>query len=178
MTKRKKSERKTFPVADNASFAVIRAAFQSAIDTRTCLECPLCSQTVKLYKRTIHGKMVEFLVRLYHVSNTNNNGWVNVEELYGPGLSGDYAKLKFWDLIEPHDVRTIERNASGHWRITKKGKAWVEGSITLPKYAYVFNNQCFGLNGPQMTIQQCYGKPFDYRSQVWDDELPGEIFGS
>lgn len=166
------TERRPFPVDDDASFSVARAAFQSAIDTRTCLECPMCSQAVKLYKRTIHGKMVEFLVRLYHESMTNNDGWVNVTKLYGPGLSGDYAKLKFWGLIEAHDVRSSEANASGNWRITALGKKFVTGEAWVQKYALVFNNQCYGLNGPMVTIQECYGKTFDYMQQVWDVERP------
>lgn len=158
----------SFPVEDSTAFGVVRAAFRSAIDTRTCLECPLCMQTTKLYRRSIHKEMVKALVKLYHASLTNNDGWVNVKEFYGPGLSGDYAKLKFWGLIEPHDVRTAILNASGHWRITKAGKDFVIGKLSVPKYALVFNNTFYGHDGSLVTIQQCFGKKFDYRSQVWD----------
>jgi len=114
--------------------------------------------------------MIKALVKLYHASLTNNDGWVNIHEIYGPGLSGDYAKLRFWGLIEAHDVRTIIVNASGYWKITKDGKDFVTGKTSVQKYALVYNNQCLGMDGPLVTIQQCFGKKFDYRQQVWDVE--------
>ena len=65
-----------------------------------------------------------------------DNPWLHVEmdfrDVSIPSR-GDYAKLRYWDLIEPKPG-TSDRGGrtNGFWRLTNKGRAFVNGEIAVP----------------------------------------------
>ena len=134
------------------------------------VECPCCQQTGKIYKRSISTTMVRQLIIISKASRSkwaDHENWVDVKQFYLPGASGDYAKLRFWGLIEPQSVRTNRKNASGWWRITDLGRSFVKGALTVCKYVYVYNNRLYEVEGvdsegPFIFIGKALGEKFDY----------------
>jgi hypothetical protein len=127
------------------------------------VRCPYCRQTAKVYRRTIHAGMAAQLIRIYKAGLIKLDGWVSVDEIYSHGTSGDYAKLRFWGIIEPKDQRGPDDNASGYWRVTPKGGEFVNAKIRVPTHVLVYNNECIGVdNTVQMDIRVALGTQFSY----------------
>lgn len=151
-----------------APFEVVREAFWQRVGEAKgrgySHDCPCCGQHAKIYKRTIHAGMAAALIRMYQMNVTDNGGWIPVSEIYARGAAGDYAKLRYWSLVESADARGAVKNASGFWRLTDRGKRFVEGQLRLPKYALVFDNNVLGHEGALVTIHECLGKRFSYVS--------------
>lgn len=127
------------------------------------LLCPLCNQRMQRYKRSINRKMIETLCKLYRLNLLENGRWVSVEDIYQKGQAGDYAKLRFWGLIEAGDKRHAYKNSIGYWRITDLGKLFCEGKVDVAKYAIIYDNECVGFEGEKRTTAaQCYGENFNY----------------
>ena len=77
----------------------------------------------------------------------------------------EHHRLWYWGLLEPHrhQGRTAVENSKDVWRITDKGKTFVEGKITVPVRAYIGEKRCFGFSEEHFTIQEALGKNFDYQ---------------
>jgi hypothetical protein len=132
------------------------------------VECPCCHQFAKRYRRRMNSTIARWLIAFYKAYK-DEDGWVHVADAaivlgMGPSArSGDYGKARFWGLIEefPHNDDP-KKKTTGMWRLTKRGKSFVRGKITVKSYALVFNNECKALEGDQMTIQDALGAKFNY----------------
>lgn len=52
----------------------------------------------------------------------------------------------------------------GFYRITERGIAFIEGLVTIEKYAYVYNNECLMMDAEtKVHIGDAAGKGFDFR---------------
>lgn len=136
--------------------------------------CPACGQFVKRYNRKITSSMAFILIQLYHKAKDD---FIHVENhmrtIGKAGLGGDYVKMKFWNLIEQKPmVRQDGSPRGGYWKISRGGIMFVEKEISVPKYAYIYNDAVDGYSDEKVTITQCLGDKFDY------DELMGYEFPS
>lgn len=120
--------------------------------------CPCCTQLVKLYSYKINSGMILVLISMYK----SNKEWVHpLKDL--KTNNGDYAKLRFWGLLQSSsDEPEEDKKSSGFWKITDKGKKFVENSITIKEKAYLFNNKCYGFTGEEINIVQALGNKFSY----------------
>lgn len=109
--------------------------------------CPLCSQRVQVYKRTITAQMAYALILLYR-----RDGWATWPELLD-NRRGDEAKLRYWSLVECVN--------GSLWRVTELGRQFVEGAATVPKFALVYNSRVLGFEGEPVTIHDALGNRFD-----------------
>jgi hypothetical protein len=151
--------------APSPDMVAARDALRAQLRDGESVKCPCCSQVAKVHKRSIHATMAAQLIGIYRVTGGSGptRGWVTVGDIYREGASGDYAKLRFWGLIESRDTRTRTRNASGEWRITDAGVAFVEGHLAVPKYVYVYNNRKIGEGSSEkVTIHDALADKFDY----------------
>ena len=126
------------------------------------VECPCCGQNVKEYRRNIHNVMARMLIRLYHLSLTD---YVHVKNFMIDSTgSNDYSKLRFWGLIQemPKDEADTEKRTSGCWKITSKGKSFVEEIIPVQKYVHIYDNMVQRFSGPYVTIRQALTTKFNY----------------
>lgn len=132
--------------------------------------CPCCGQKVKMYSRKMNGVIARALVEFYK-AHEGGFDWLqplrDLDFLRSTGGSGDYAKARFWGLIENHMVYENGKHTStGEWRLTEKGKEFVEGKVRVPKYAYVYNNKCTGLSdSDSVSVIEALGEKFD-KSQI------------
>lgn len=134
--------------------------------------CPACNQFVKLYHRRITSSMALALMLLYHEDKKHPNEWVHVANFLNsvPNLpasirnTGDVAKLNFWHLTEKLEgERSDGSKRNGYHRITPEGRLFVEGKSDVPKYALIFNNEKWGMDGHELVdIQDALGKRFRY----------------
>ena len=70
------------------------------------------------------------------------------------------AQLQWWGLIEP--TMTDDGIRSGWWHITEKGRKFVEGKVSVPKWAYVYDGNLLEVSGEEVFITECLGKRFDF----------------
>jgi hypothetical protein len=135
------------------------------------VDCPCCHQQVYLYPRKITGVMALALVELYreHQRLNDFNMYIHLSELletrgYGHRITntGDKAKLKYWELIEPMiGVRKDGSNKVGRYKITTKGILFVEGRVSVPSKIGLYNQQVYALP-PHHEIHPVFIK------DVWD----------
>jgi len=133
--------------------------------------CCVCKQNVKVYRRKFNRTMAKFLVEMYKVDE-EGIGWLHVASsdriLQITRGAGDFAKSRYWDLIEQRfDLVGGKKVGSGDWRITQKGREFVEGKITIEKYAFVYNKHCLGFSeGEPLSIRQALGEKYDYEEMM------------
>lgn len=148
--------------------------------------CPCCSQRAQRYRRKLDSLMARGLVRMY-VWFRDHPGvrWMHVERelksdpLSPGGIGRQVATLKYWGLIRlMRDEEPDGAAVRGYYRITKRGRQFVRGQITLPRYIFVYNNTLFGFDGSEITdIQTALTDKFSYtelmgRAYRQSSELP------
>jgi hypothetical protein len=127
-------------------------------------ECPCCGQFVRLYKRNIYKSQLEMLFGLYKLSNEYHHMSAIGESAgltYTAGGIG-LSKLAYWGLIlEKPNINNRKKRTSGYWQITQKGRAFIEGKITIPKYVLIYNAKKQGFSGDDISISDIIDD-FDY----------------
>lgn len=134
--------------------------------------CPCCAQFCKVYRRGMTGSQAYILVLLYHHTKTTTD-WIylpeflsQVSELSAAARGGDYGKLCFWGLIAPKldgERRADGSDRLGFYKITERGKLFVEGKIRIPKYIYVYNQALLRWStDATISIRDALGKKFSY----------------
>jgi hypothetical protein len=132
--------------AARVALAETRAFVAAGRADRDGAVCPCCDRFAKVYKRKLNTGMLKALVRLYAVCASEaaraTEGFVKI----GRGgafktAGGDYAKLHWWGLIEPLANATREDGSTrvGFWRITERGRRFVEGKLAVPAYVYEYD---------------------------------------
>lgn len=130
-------------------------------------DCPVCNQRVQMYKRKLNSGMAH---ALFQIHNHAGMQWTRVQDMPDAPKGGDYAKLRFWGLLESSGDRAGDGNSAGLWRVTTKGRNFLYGKTKVPAYIGTYNNQSFPLPDrdiPEITIREALGKRFNY------DELLG-----
>lgn len=121
--------------------------------TPTC--CPLCHQPTNLYRRPISAIIARALIKLYRLEqNGAEKTWHHVRDIHRD--RSDWAKLRFWGLIEEASNLDSRKRTSGLWRITDDGRRFVMCQDQVPKYALVkYGSINVGFCGEAMTIREC-----------------------
>jgi len=115
--------------------------------------CPCCTQFAKVYRRRINSAMARGLATLFRNAGQTFS--------HTPTLvrSHEFAQLQWWELIEADDVvRDVGR--SGMWRVTDKGRAFLQETITVPKYARVYDQRLLDLVGDEVGIRDALGSRY------------------
>ena len=123
------------------------------------VKCPCCGQFVKVYRRTINKEMVRDLVTLEQLSAVESYTHVRNDVRR---LSHEVAQLSWWGLVKPKPGERDDGGRNGWWRITPKGRLFLQGNLQLPKYAMIFDGQCFAFDlSKQVTVHDAWKSPFD-----------------
>jgi len=133
--------------------------------------CPCCGLHAKIYKRKLYHTMVVALNHFYvhELASSEKGRYHSVTEVLQGAASrgGDFAKLKYWGLLEQQKERKKDNNPrSGYWRITDKGKAFIEGKISVPAAVYVFGARALGFSEETVQIRGSEIVMFDYNDTV------------
>ena len=129
--------------------------------------CPCCEQNVKINWKKIDSQMAYCLIKLYRLTKAKPDvEFFHVEDDIDVPLKvgGSWAKLRWWGLIiqKPKEEGVTVKRTSGYWCITEKGKNFVKNIDTVQKYVKLYNMQCHGLDGEQVSIYDALGDKFDY----------------
>lgn len=128
----------------------LRKNFQSGT------ECPCCGRYVKAYKRKLNAGMARALIIIYKLTKNGNRIHVQSKftELGLRATTMDYAYLEKWNLIEAGQD-------NGYWKITQRGKEFVEDDIDLPEYCLVYNGNVYQWSNDQINIETALTEEFD-----------------
>jgi hypothetical protein len=139
--------------------------------------CPHCRQYVKAYFRLVTSDMARILIGLYRCHKAAPGEWVHVQREFG-AKGGDYAKLRWWELIEQKPgLREDTSSRNGWWRIADPGIWWVDGRMRLPRYAVTYNNEMIRLSDhtasgrltAPVSIRDALGEKFDFETLMKGD---------
>jgi hypothetical protein len=121
--------------------------------------CPLCEQTVKVYRRKITSTMARSLIEMYRAAGKD---WAHLPTVIS-SQRADEGKLAYWGLLEEEKVRRPDGGRAGYWRVTDLGELFIQGNLAVPKYARVYNGRCLSLvTTEKVTIKDALGTKFDY----------------
>jgi len=129
------------------------------------ITCPCCEQYVRMYKCPIHKGMTKALILMYQ---HDPYGFIHVEDHFtsiGVKVDRVHSKLQHWDMIEAKPNTNSKSKYSGYWRITSKGRAFVESKLSIPRYVWLHNKKAYGFEGPNVTITDC-DQGFDYETMM------------
>ena len=135
------------------------------------IDCPCCGRLVKRYRYRMPSPSARSLIILYRIDKEKPSEWIHVQkEFASRGMNANgmgYILLHWWGLIEskPGNEDTSKR-ANGYWRITPKGRAFVEGSIRVPSPIYIYDNRLVSRpEGEDTTIDiyEALGTKFNYQ---------------
>jgi hypothetical protein len=133
--------------------------------------CKSCGQYVKVYKRKITSAMAYALILIYK-KNQKDYNYFHVEDylksLNIPStIRGDFPKLRFWGLIEKITGRRADGNKRvGFYRITDKGKNFINGKVSVKKFCLIYNNKSQGFIGEDVTFKDTLKQKFDYNQLI------------
>ncbi len=125
--------------------------------------CPCCERFAKIYERKIHTTMAKQLIEFYHLGGYS--GYLHIKETVGNKRSGsgDFTKLKYWNLIEKSEQPPKpEQKSSGWWKITEPGFKFLQNKISVPKYAIVWDDVVLRFSDETTTISEALGEKFSY----------------
>ena len=104
--------------------------------------CPCCDQSVGRYRRRLSKGQIYFLIELFIEYKRTGKIWHfynsikdSVKEKYGNNVS-DYSKIKDWGLMGSKGDYDPDGKSTGYYCISKKGVAFLNGNIYIPKYLY------------------------------------------
>lgn len=129
------------------------------------IDCPCCTQFVRLYKRPLYLAQAYSLIRLYKLCQDDYT-YHHISKISQENASGggDFAKLIYCGLVEekPKDEDDETKRTSGYWRITRKGTDFVEASVTVKSHIRIYDGSFYGLIGKEISIKDALGKKFNY----------------
>ena len=123
--------------------------------------CPVCNQSVKLYKRKFYATQARSLILLNKLNSSKE--WVHSREIMKViNITGDFAKMSYWGLITEQLNSDKEKRSSGFWKITSKGKQFVNNQIKILSHTLIYNGKIIGFSKDEISIIDSLGKKFNY----------------
>jgi len=104
--------------------------------------------------------MARTLIWMLGVSRSDPHGFIDIPKTAPKYVlrSNEVGKLAWWNLVERHP----DKQHGGLWRMTQLGADFAMGSTALPARVVLYNNQCEGFEGDQITVSEALGSKFDY----------------
>jgi hypothetical protein len=122
------------------------------------VDCPCCDRLVKIYNRKINTTQARGLILMARQADE----WLHLPTLVRGGDSGEVSRCAHWGLVDELDVKRDDGGRAGFWRLTAKGRLFVQGRIKVPKYARIYDGECLGLTGDLVSIRDALGTKFNY----------------
>ena len=125
--------------------------------------CPCCTQMARVYHRPIHATMVYDFLRVYRAAGGANKP-ICITDVLGKRGSSDWAKLRYWGLIEHVDKGTPNKPRAGWWKVTEFGEEFALKRKTVPKHARIYNGRCLSLDRKEyVSVEDALGQKFSYQ---------------
>ena len=133
-------------------------------------QCPCCDQFAKRYIRRMSSIICRWLIAFARASEGDRTKWVHVRECghilggeSSAARSGDYAKARWWGLVEAG----LEDEEADHGSIdatatTEKGWKFVANQLLVREQVVVYNNDPIEFQGKEVSIVAGLGTKFSY----------------
>lgn len=132
--------------------------------------CDVCQRDARRYSRPFHREMATFLVHLVAKwLPLQPRRFLDIREVLphnrmATKASTDGAYLCAWDLVRRHPMRR------GFYKPTRKGVAFVRGSITVPKYASIYHGRAHMYSKETFSITEALAEEIDVLAMLRDTE--------
>lgn len=127
--------------------------------TNDGIDCPLCEQFAKIYKRKLNAAMAASLIKMWKIAGTN----VQHIPTTMLGSSREEGKLAYWGLVAEETTLRADGGRAGYWAVTDFGEKFIHGAVNVYSHAQVYNGRCLGFTGVAISIKEALGIKFDYR---------------
>ena len=122
---------------------------------------------IKMYNECMNladGLDVEKFAELVRADERAKREWVGLTRDEVLDIEEETTHpLAFYDAIEAKPKgKDEDKRASGLWRLTPHGHDFIRRRITMPKYAFVFDNKLIKHSKEQVDAVQALGKKFSY----------------
>ena len=124
-------------------------------------KCPCCDRWGRAYRRRINLSMCKSLSWL--AAQKLIDGWVDVPNRAPKWLlrTNQLASLRWWDLVERRLlVKDSKKKHSGEWRVTDKGREFLEGS-KIPDAVLTYAGEVLSTSEELTTLKEVHNR-FDY----------------
>lgn len=138
--------------------ATLRSELSAEVVSDDGGRCDVCGSLNKIYPRSLTKGMVKSLARLYDLGATQRA--ITIRQLGANG--GDHAKLRFWGLVY-HEADPVTGSSKG-WRVSNNGVRFLGGSLSVPKIAYLFQNNLIGWSLDEVALSISEFKRFEIQS--------------
>lgn len=145
----------------SASLDEVRDWIAEMLHSRLPVDCPACGQNVKVYRRRINSGAAQALIAFHDVAGQDWAHGPSVPEVSRVG--GEWARLRYFGLIEEELEKRPDGGRSGWWRVTDLGRRYLAGRATVPEYCLFYNQQFLGTEGRDVGISDALGHAFDLR---------------
>jgi len=143
------------------SFAEIAEKYWKDLREGKTVDCPCCGRYSHFNKFKITQNMIDMMAKCLQLQEAMETGFVH-HTRFLTGETRGFYNLKRFNMIEQQARDKNVGHASGLWRVTVKGKAFLLGEVSVPKYALVFDDEVMGFDGDLMDVHQCYEQHFNY----------------
>jgi len=138
-------------------------------------KCHHCGANSKVYAYKI-GSYARVLI--WMAVRSEEGEYVHIPTSGAINGGGDYAKLRYWGLIEKSPKSPDpKKRSSGLWRLTTTGRDFALNKITINSICYYSHppGEVLEFEPDQVSIVDVLGKHFDYSSLMsgyeWDATL-------
>ena len=145
----------------------LKAEFYRGIEGKGC-DCPVCGRFAKIYAYPMNAGMARTLIWLW---KRRSDVWIHLPSTAPRYVlaSNSVGKLLYWNFVERRpNVDDPTKKMTGWYRITPKGRAFVEGRITAKSHVLVFDETVFGWRDERVSIHRALGKRFNYQELMED----------
>lgn len=135
-------------------------------------DCPCCGRFSKIYRRCITSTMARQLIEFYKAGGAED--WTHTKVVVNNRSgAGDFSKLRYWGLIEkkPRD-EDQQQKSNGYWQITHTGFEFLMNRVSLPKYAYVFDDTVINTSSHRTYLADTFDEHFIYREIMGNYYIP------
>jgi hypothetical protein len=127
-------------------------------------KCHHCGANSKVYAYKI-GSYARVLI--WMAFHGKDGEYVHIPTSGAINGGGDYAKLRYWGLIEKSPKNPDpKKRSSGLWRLTTTGRDFALNKTTINSICYYSHppGEVLGFEPDQVSIVDALGKYFDYSS--------------
>ena len=131
--------------------------------TKDGVRCPCCEQFCKVYVRLITSTMARWLIELVR-RHARHSRWYSASEDWSVAItrgSGDFAKLRWWGLIEEGTG-----DDEGRWKPTIDGIDFAYNRSVVTSHVLLYNDSLQGFQGDEIGIEVALGNKFSY-AELW-----------
>ena len=116
--------------------------------------CPACGAKMVEYPHSLSKSLVRAFYKAFRASDSS--GFFKVSQV--PGMThsqqSNLQKLRYWNMI----AKAPDASAKGGgWFITRRGRDFIEGRISLSKKVITYRAEVVKFEGAQVSVQDVTG---------------------